>query len=89
MMRFAPSRDTERVRERVRERDRDKETFREGQKEREREREGGRERGSKRETHGRLYVNVDMNDQLEAPSRHLLRTTDIRRIMISAHLCHI
>ena len=53
----------------------------------EREREGGRERGSKRETHGRLYVNVDMNDQLEAPSRHLLRTTDIRRI--SAHLCHI
>jgi hypothetical protein len=32
---------------------------------------------------------VDMNDQLEAPSRHLLRTTDIRRIMISAHLCHI
>ena len=84
-MRFAPSRDTERVRER--DRDRDRERFREVQRERERGREG--ERGSKRETHGRLYVNVDMNDQLEAPSRHLLRTTDIRRIMISAHLCHI
>ena len=73
------------------ERETETETERGSGRFRERERERGREgeRGSKRETHGRLYVNVDMNDQLEAPSRHLLRTTDIRRIMISAHLCHI
>ena len=47
LMRFAPSRDTERVRER--DRDRDRERFREVQRERERERERGRERVKERD----------------------------------------